>query len=243
MKKRSVLAFGMVAVFALTTFSARTISAAQAKEQTKETERATQAATVLTEMMGIPEGGIPDELMSRAKGIAVIPHVVKGAMGIGGRYGKGLMAQRDATSGKWMPPSFIEIGGGSAGFQIGVEATDLVLVFTEDKGIKSLLDGKVTLGADATVAAGPIGRKASAGTDIKLTSAIYSYSRSKGLFAGVSLDGAAVTIDEDANKVAYGKAVSGQDIFVAHNVKTNPTVAPFIAALEKYSPHRTSGAK
>jgi len=238
MNKRNLFAFGLATVLALASFNA--ISAAG--KASKEAERASQAATVLSEMMGMPDGGIPDELMSRAKGIAIIPHVVKGAMGIGGRYGKGLMAQRDAN-GKWLPPSYIEIGGGSAGFQIGVEATDLVLVFTDEKGIKSLLDGKVTLGADASVAAGPLGRKASAGTDIKLTSAIYSYSRSKGLFAGVSLDGASINIDDSANKSAYGKAVNGQDIFVAHNVKTNATVAPFTAALEKYSPRRLSQQK
>jgi len=233
MSKRIVFAFGLVFVLALASLRAVPLSAAG---ESKEAERAAQAATVLTEMMGMPEGGIPDELMSRAKGIAVIPHVIKGAMGFGGRYGKGLMAQRDAATGKWMPPTYVEIGGASGGFQIGVEATDLVLVFTEEKGIKSLLDGKVTLGADATVAAGPVGRKAAAGTDIKLNSAIYSYSRSKGLFAGVSLDGAAITIDDSANKDAYGKAVTGQDILVAHNVKSNPTVAPFLAAVEKYSP-------
>jgi len=230
-----LFAFGLVIVLALAAFSARPVSAAE--KSSKEAERASQAASALSEMMGMPEGGIPDELMSRAKGIAVIPHVVKGALGIGGRYGKGLMAQRDAN-GKWLPPSYIEIGGGSAGLQLGVEATDVVLVFTDVKGIKSLLDGKVTLGADATVAAGPVGRKASAGTDIKLNSAIYSYSRSKGLFAGVSLDGAAITIDDDANKKAYGKAVTGQDIFVSHSVKANASVAPFTAALEKYSPAR-----
>jgi len=235
MSKRSLFAFGMIVILGLACFNAGPIAAA---EKSKEAERASQAGTVLGEMMGIPEGSIPEELLSRAKGMAIIPHVIKGAMGIGGRYGKGLMSQRDPATGKWLPPSFIEIGGGSAGFQIGVEATDVVLVFTDDKGIKSLLSGKVTLGADASVAAGPVGRKASASTDIKLNSAIYSYSRSKGLFAGVSLDGAAITIDDDANKVAYGKAVTGQDIFVTHSVKTNPTVAPYTAALEKYSPAR-----
>jgi len=188
---------------------------------------------VLDAMMSMPEG-IPEELMSRAKGISVIPHVVKGALGIGGRYGKGLMSQRDAN-GKWLPPTFVEIGGASAGFQLGVEATDLVLVFMEEKGIKSLLDGKVTLGADAAVAAGPVGRKASAGTDVKLTSAIYSYSRSKGLFAGVSLDGAAITIDDSANEKAYGKGTTGQDVLVAHKVRSNATVAPFMTYLEKWA--------
>jgi len=231
MKRRQWLyAFVTVLVFGLAFHSAPVFA------QSTEVERAQQSAAVLDAMMAMPEG-IPEELMTRANGIAVIPHVVKGALGIGGRYGKGLMSQRDA-GGKWLPPTFVEIGGASAGFQIGVEATDLVLVFLDAKGINSLLSGKVTLGADATVAAGPVGRKASAGTDIKLNAAIYSYSRSKGLFAGVSLDGAAITIDDSANQKAYGKAVTGQDILVAHKVSSNATVAPFLASLGKWSPSK-----
>jgi lipid-binding SYLF domain-containing protein len=208
-----------------------------ARKTTDEAERAQKAADVLAEIMAIPEGSIPNELMERAKGIAVIPHVVKGAFGIGGRFGKGLVSQRQ-PNGKWSTPAFIDIGGGSFGFQIGVQATDVVLVFTNEQGIKSLLDGKVTLGGDASVAAGPVGRQATADTDIKLSSAIYSYSRSKGLFAGVSLEGAVITMDDDANRSVYGKDVSGQDILLLHKVRSNPTVAPFIIALEKYSPFR-----
>jgi len=200
-------------------------------------ERSQNAATVLSEVMGIPEQGIPDELMEHAVGIAVIPHVVKGAFGIGGRYGKGLVAQRTAN-GNWTAPAFVEIGGGSFGLQLGVEATDLVLVFTSDAGLKGLLKGKVTLGADATIAAGPVGRKASVGTDVLLKSAIVSYSRSKGLFAGVSLDGAALTPDDDANHKVYGKTVSSNDILVAGTVKSNAVVQPFADALGKYSPAR-----
>jgi len=199
-------------------------------------ERAQTAANVLSEVMAIPEGGIPDELMERAQGIAVIPHVVKGALGIGGRYGKGLVSQRMAN-GQWSTPAFVEIGGGSFGLQLGVEATDLVLVFTNDSGLKGLLKGKVTLGADATVAAGPVGRKATVATDVLLKSAIYSYSRSKGLFAGVSLDGAAVTMDDSANKKVYGKT-DGNTILTGNALKTNSVVKPFVDAIEKYSPAR-----
>lgn len=202
-------------------------------------ERAQKAAAVLTEVMGIPEDRIPDELMERATAIAVIPHVVKGAFGVGGRYGKGLLSERQAN-GRWSAPAFIEIGGGSFGLQIGVESTDLILVFTNDQGVRSLLSGKVTLGGDASVAAGPVGRHASAATDIKLNAAIYSYSRTKGAFAGVSLDGAAVTMDDSANRKVYGKDVTGEDILVKHTVRTNPTVAPFIMALQKYSPRPVS---
>lgn len=200
-----------------------------------ESERAMKASEVLTEIMAIPEGGIPDELMERAEAVAVIPHVVKGAFGIGGRYGKGLVSHRD-TNGKWSPPSYINIGGGSFGLQIGVEATDLVLVFTGSDGFKGLLDGKVKLGADASVAAGPVGRGAEVGTDVLLKSGVFSYSRSKGLFAGIALDGAVVTIDDSANRKVYGKNVTAQDILLRGNVRMNSTVLPFVRALEKYSP-------
>jgi lipid-binding SYLF domain-containing protein len=200
-----------------------------------ESERAMKAAEVLKEVMQIPENGVPEELMERAVAVAVIPHVVKGAFGVGGRYGKGLVSHR-GTDGKWSAPSFISIGGGSFGLQLGVEATDLVLVFTSHEGFKGLLDGKVKLGADATVAAGPVGRKAEVGTDVLLKSAVFSYSRSKGLFAGISLDGAAVTIDDSANHEVYGKAVTGQDVLLKHNVRMNNVVSPFVRALEMYSP-------
>jgi lipid-binding SYLF domain-containing protein len=200
-----------------------------------ESERAMKAAEVLTEVMQIPENGVPEELMERAVAIAVIPHVIKGAFGLGGRYGKGLVSHR-GTDGRWTAPSYINIGGGSFGLQLGVEATDLVLVFTNNDGFNGLLDGKVKLGADAAVAAGPVGRKAEVGTDVLLKSAVFSYSRSKGLFAGISLDGAAVTIDDSANHKVYGKQVSGQDILVKNNVRMNDVVAPFVRALNMYSP-------
>jgi lipid-binding SYLF domain-containing protein len=192
---------------------------------------------VLTEIMQAPDKGIPDELMANAKAVAVIPHVVKGAFGIGGRYGKGVVSHR-LPNGRWSPPSFIDIGGGSFGLQLGVEATDLVLVFTNEEGFKGLLKGKVKLGADATAAAGPVGRKAEVGTDVLLKSAVFAYSRSKGLFAGISLDGTVVTIGDDDNKNVYGKEVSAEDILLHGRVSVNNVVAPFVNALEKYSPSR-----
>jgi lipid-binding SYLF domain-containing protein len=202
-------------------------------------ERANNAASVLGEIMRIPEEGIPAELMSRARAVAVIPHVVKAAFGIGGRYGKGLVSQR-MPNGKWSTPAFVEIEGGSFGLQLGVEATDLVLVFTNDEGLRSLMKGKVKLGADATVAAGPVGRKAEVGTDVLLNSAIYSYSRSKGLFAGVSLDGAAITMDDSANAKVYGKPVDGEAILLERDVQITSVGKPFIEALERVSPKVTA---
>jgi len=202
-------------------------------------ERAMNATNVLTEVMQIPEKGIPDELMERAVAVAVIPHMVKGALGLGGTYGKGLVSHR-LPNGKWNPPAFIEIGGGSFGPQLGVQATDVILVFTSEDGFNGLLKGKVKLGADAAVAAGPVGRKAEVGTDVLLKSPVVSYSRSKGLFAGVSLEGAVVSIDDSANKKVYGKEVTGEDILMGRRVQVNDAVAPFVQALEKYSPKRTT---
>jgi lipid-binding SYLF domain-containing protein len=185
-------------------------------------------------LMNIKEGGIPNELMERAKGIAVIPKVVKAALGIGGRWGDGLMSTR-MPNGQWSAPVYIDVRGGSFGLQIGVDATDLVLVFNDQKGIDALVDGKLELGAEASVAAGPVGRNARVGTDIKLESAVFSYSRSKGLFAGVSLGGTLVVIDDSDNEKAYGKAVKAQEI-LAGNVQENATVRPFLDALRKYTP-------
>jgi lipid-binding SYLF domain-containing protein len=203
----------------------------------EETERAKMAADVLNDIMKAPDQSIPQELLDRAYAIAVIPHVVKGAFGVGGRFGKGLIAARKAD-GAWGPPAFVDLGGGSVGFQIGVSATDLVLVFTDPAGLKGLLTGKLKFGVDAAAAAGPVGRTAEAATDIKLKSAIYSYSRSKGLFAGVSIDGAVLSIDDSANQEVYGLGVTGTDILVVNKVKTNSVVQPFQAALSKHATHR-----
>ena len=200
-----------------------------------ESERARKAGSVLSEIMGAPDQGIPEDLLEKAHAIAIIPHVVKGAFIVGGRYGKGLISRR-GTDGNWTAPAFITIGGGSVGFQIGGSATDLVLVFTNEDGLKPLLKGKFTLGGDASVAAGPVGRTASGSTDITLSSAIYSYSRSKGLFAGVSLQGASITMDDSANEAVYGRPVTGEDILLRGKVRTNQVVRPFIASLVKYVP-------
>jgi lipid-binding SYLF domain-containing protein len=202
---------------------------------TTEAERAMDAANVLKEMMDVPESAIPEELMARAHGIAVIPHVVKGAFGLGGQWGKGLISQRN-EDGTWSTPAYIQIGGGSLGFQIGLQATDVVLVFTDASGIKGLLRGKVKLGADVSATAGPVGRKAEVGTDILLRSGIFAYSRSKGLFAGVSLDGSVVSIDNDANRKVYGKKLTGEQILLENQVQTNPTVENFVSTLQKISP-------
>src|SRR5499427_4528986 len=223
--------WSLVVVFALT----NPVTAQQSNKQSTEAERAADAVNVLTEVMGIPENSIPEELMARAHGIAIVPHVVKGAFGIGGQWGKGLMSQR-REDGSWSAPAYIEIGGGSFGLQIGLQASDIVLVFTDEDGLKGILKGKLKLGADASATAGPVGRKAEVGTDVLLKSAVFAYSRSKGLFAGISLDGSIVSIDDAANRKIYGNNVTGEDILLSKAVRTNKVVQPFVAELQKVSP-------
>jgi lipid-binding SYLF domain-containing protein len=234
--KRFLIITGVV-VLALTCYAPVSLTQARngAAKQSDETALAENAATVLSEIMEAPDQGIPEALLKRAYGIAVIAHAVRGGFGIGGRYSKGLVAQRNVDGG-WGTPLFIEIGGGSFGLQLEVEATDVIMVFTNSDGIDPLLKGTLKIGADVSATAGPVGRKAEAGT-ILLKSAIYSYSRSKGLFAGIALDGAVIQLDDDANKAAYGKKTVTADIskgIVAGAAMQ--VVQPFLRALQKYAP-------
>jgi len=171
--------------------------------QIKEGAVVDESTGVLEEIMASPEKGIPASLLANAQGIAIVPNVVKGGLGIGIRFGRGILLVRDET-GKWRPPSFISLTGGSFGWQIGVQATDVILVFKNRKSVQTLLSGKLTLGADAAVTAGPVGRQAAAGADVTLRSAVYSYSRSRGLFLGLALDGTALLVDSRANAAYYG---------------------------------------
>ena len=158
------------------------------------------ATTVLADLSKIPEKGIPPALLADAQGVAIIPRVVKAGFVVAGQGGHGVVIARD-KDGKWGQPVFVNFGGGSVGFQVGVESTDVVLVFRDRKSLDRILEGKgkVTLGADASLAAGPVGRKAAAGTDAKLEAEIVSYSRSRGLFAGVALDGSVIRPDANSN--------------------------------------------
>jgi lipid-binding SYLF domain-containing protein len=224
-------------VLALAVVLSSSVRTANAKDTSDERERAVKAADVLTEIMQISENGIPNELMERAEAVAVFPNVIKGAFGVGGQFGKGLVSERRAD-GRWSAPSFVKIGGGNVGLQLGVQSTDLVLVFTSRDGFKGLLDGKVKLGADAAVAAGPVGRNAQVATDVLLKSPVFAYSRSRGLFAGIALDGSVVSIDESANRKVYGKDFTAQDILLDGKARINSDVAPFVRVLDKYSPAR-----
>ncbi len=201
----SVFIFTLICVF----FSVNTL--AKPPETISASERAVDADRVLREIMRIPEQRIPDRLLKGAEGIAVIPNVVKLGFVVGGRAGRGLISVRSAN-GTWSTPAFIKIRGGSLGFQAGVQATDIVLIFRSKRSIQNIVNGKFTLGADAAVAAGPVGRQASAATDLELKAEIYSYSRSRGLFAGVALDGAVLSMDHRANDAAFGKDARAREI-------------------------------
>src|SRR5215468_7509367 len=230
--------WSLVVVFAFT----NPVTARQSNEHSTEAERSADAVNVLTEIMNIPENSIPEALMARAHGIAVIPHVVKGAFGVGGQWGKGLMSQR-REDGSWSAPAYVEIGGGSFGLQIGVQASDIVLVFTDEDGIRGILKGKVKLGADASATAGPVGRKAEVGTDVLLRSAVFAYSRSKGLFAGISLDGSVIGMDDNANRKIYGNNATGEDILLGKAVRTNKVAQPLVATLQMVSPPHANTKK
>lgn len=187
----------------------------------KEMKLARNAIDVLREIQDVPDKRIPADLMSEAYAIAVIPEVVKAGLIFGGRHGNGLVSVR-GPDGTWSNPSFIEITGGSFGFQAGVQATDVILVFRTRRGVENIVYGKFTLGADAGVAAGPVGRSASASTDAEGRAEILSYSRSRGLFAGVSLDGAVLSIDRSANRRVYGSDPTPRQI-LENRVSNVPT--------------------
>lgn len=189
---------------------------------------------VLDEVMQTPEHRIPQRMLRDAYAVAVIPDVVKAGLIVGGRRGRGVIAVRGAD-GAWSNPSFLTLTGGSIGFQAGVQSTDVVLVFRSQRGVDSIVNGKFTLGADASVAAGPVGRTAQAATDAELKAEIYSYSRARGLFAGVALDGAVLAIDHRANQSTYGRNVTPRAIFEGR-VSSSPAVAVDLRdRLEEYS--------
>lgn len=178
----------------------------------QEDQRARNAVRVLTEIQGMPEQGIPDKLLDEGRAVIVIPDTIKAGLVIGGRRGHGLMSIKNAD-GSWSNPVFMKLTGGSIGFQAGVQSSDIVLVFRNDRSLDNLVNGKFTLGADAGVAAGPVGRNASAATDGQLKAEIWSWSRARGLFAGVALDGAVLQIDDEANLEAYGTRTTPRMIF------------------------------
>lgn len=200
------------------------LTAASTVKADKFTDRVSTSTGVYRELIKVPDDGAPDYLRKNCRAVVIIPHVVKAALGVGGRHGRGVASAR-GKDGTFGPPSFVSLSGGSFGFQIGAAATDLVLFVMTERGMKSLLESKVTLGADATVAAGPVGRSAEAGTDIQFKSDIYAYARSKGAFAGVALDGSVLTTDDEAIEKFYGRKIKAKDILFERRTPKMPTAA------------------
>lgn len=197
-----------------------------------EDARADEASRVLSEILRIPEESIPSNLLQDARAIAVIPNVVKASFVVGGRRGRGLIAVR-TREGTWSHPSFVTLTGGSVGFQAGVQSADVVLVFRSGRGVDSIVNGKFTLGADASVAAGPVGRSAQASTDEQFKAEIYSYSRARGLFAGVALDGTRLAIDNKSNQATYGPGNTARAIFEGRAGNGTDAVVGFRDKLEE----------
>lgn len=211
---RTIALFGLVFCIALPALAA-----------TREEERVSDATDVLDQLLNIPEQAIPPNLLSRAYAVAVIPDVVKLGFGIGARHGKGILVVR-RDDGSWSNPAFVGLTGGSIGWQVGAQSTDIILVFKTRKGVEGIANGKLTLGADASVAAGPVGRQASAATDLEFEAEVVSYSRNRGLFAGVALEGSGVTMDEKANAAFYGDSrMTPERVF-----ESSPDIAPEVAA-------------
>ena len=194
-----------------------------------------EARQVMAEIMATPDQSIPEELLAKCKAIAIYPSVLKAGFILGGRFGKGVVLKKDEKTGHWGPVAFSTIGGGSWGLQIGGSATDLILVIMNERGMNGLLSNNFTLGGDAAVAAGPIGRNSEAATDLSLRAGIISYSRSRGLFAGMALDGAIMTQDNNSNSLYYGKAVTSKDILLRGAVQVQPSSKELTQALDEYS--------
>jgi SH3 domain-containing YSC84-like protein 1 len=210
----------------------------------KEEERLGEAATVLKEILGMPEN-IPKDLLDKSECVIVFPSVVKAAVGIGGSYGRGAMTCRSGKdyTGPWSAPAMYALEGASIGFQLGGSATDFVLLVMNDRGAKSVLSSNVKLGAGASAAAGPKGRSAEAATDVVMRAEILSYSRSRGVFAGVSLEGSTLRSDGGANRNLYGKELNATQILAEGAVKAPAAAQALLDVLNKQSPKNLSGSK
>jgi len=218
----------LLIVTALTVFVTLPALASDREDDVNRTQRSAQ---VFREIMNTPDQGIPQELLESVKCIAIIPGDVKFAFIFGGNYGRGLATCR--TGHGWSAPMFVAIEGGSVGYQIGGSSTDLVMLFMNDHALQSLLSDKFKLGADASVAAGPVGRHAAAGTDVKLRAEILSYSRAKGLFAGVSLSGAVVQADKSGDEAMYGHGVNRHEI-LSGKVAVPASAQPLLREIGRY---------
>ena len=201
-------------------------------KESKATDRVQAAADVLTEIQSAPDSGVPNEILSRADCVAVVPSMLKGGFVVGGKYGRGLASCR--TPKGWSAPAFFTVKGGSFGFQIGGQAVDLVMLIMNNEGMQRLLSSQFALGADASVAAGPVGRHAEGNTDWKMRAQVLTYSRARGVFAGVSLNGAVVKQDKDSTRDFYGHMVTSKAALTGE-VEPPPAANPFLSSLAKWA--------
>lgn len=195
-----------------------------------------KSTNVIREIMATPDSGIPHELLDKAVCVGIVPSELKFALVVGGTYGRGVLVCRKGGNGPWAAPSFFTLGAGSVGFQIGGKATDVVFLVMNPEGVKKLVQDSVKLGAELSVAAGPVGRSAAGETDLQLHAEILSYSRSRGLFAGLSLDGAVMKQDKEDNELLYHRDISAKDILVNGEVPAPPAAQALDDTLAKYSP-------
>jgi lipid-binding SYLF domain-containing protein len=225
----------------LVALSLATVLGIPACAQEKEADRVENAGKVLKEILDAPDS-IPQDILDKTKCVVILPSVLKFAIGIGGSYGRGVMSCRggDTFHGPWGPPAMMALEGGSVGLQLGGNATDFVLLLMSDSSARGVLNSKVKLGADASAAAGPVGRAASAESDVTLRAEILSYSRSRGLFAGISLEGSTLRPDNKANKELYGKEVEAKDIVFKRVVPAPESAKALLATLQKASPTNKS---
>jgi lipid-binding SYLF domain-containing protein len=232
------ISYLMTTLLILTSFFS---SASAADQEEKDENRLLNSGTVLKEILDVPDD-IPQDLLDKADCVVVFPSVLKAAFIVGGSYGRGAMSCRKGKdfTGSWGPPTMMALEGGSFGFQIGGEATDFVLLVMNDRGASGILTSKVKLGADASVAAGPVGRTVSAETDATLRADILSYSRSRGAFAGVALEGSTIRPDNGANRKIYGKEVLARKIVLSGQVAVPPAARPMISTLDRRTPRHKS---
>jgi lipid-binding SYLF domain-containing protein len=214
------------------------IAALAADREAKTEDRLDASADTLRDMMMASDKGIPQDLLDKAKCIVIVPGMKKAGFIFGAKYGRGFVSCRHAGGTTWSAPAGVAVEGGSVGFQIGLSETDIMLLVMNDGGMKHLLSDKFTIGADATAAAGPVGREATAQTDAKMNAEILSYSRSRGLFAGIALDGATLRPDKDTNRDLYGRDATNREILTG-DFKTPAVAAKFEHALHRESPERT----
>ncbi len=207
-------------------------------DKTKNADRLDDAASLFSEIMGAPDKSIPQDLLNKSQCIVLVPGLKKGAFGFGGKFGRGFALCRAVSGEGWGPPAAIRIEGGSFGLQIGFSSSDVILLVMNERGMKKLTASKFTIGAEATAAGGPVGRDASAQTDGLITAEILSWSRSKGLFAGVSLDGATLRNEIDENEIMYGQRWTSKQILTS-GAKPPEAAAKLLAELNKYSSRKT----